>query len=277
MYGRKGGATRDIPEGRSPCAFHYVDFGSNKGDSILDFVERRVNRVDRALSIVLEAAMPSGWSPEAACVHGFEPNPKWSSTLTELEKRLRDERRVGSVVIRTQTALSTGAPGDGRLKDGGRDSIGASIAQGGTSGVPVSTDNFVAVLRELPWPELPIVVRMDVEGSEYHLLRALAASGLGVTRNIFIAVEWHRFIKHKVLVGNHSAFMQRLDKGFAHFNRAPKYASTDGASSLFENQEKTLGFMLAAANIRLADFYRLNFTKAELAAVSQQRRRRKRS
>ena len=63
--------------------------------------------------------------------------------------------------------------------------------------------------------------------------------------------------------------------GFPGCNK--RYASTDGASSLFENQEKTLGFMLAAANIRLADFYRLNFTKAELAAVSQQRRRRKRS
>lgn len=59
--------------------------------------------------------------------------------------------------------------------------------------------NFISWLERATSlrPRSSVVVRMDAEGMEYHLLPALAASGLGLRlraqgRRLVLVVEWHR-------------------------------------------------------------------------------------
>jgi hypothetical protein len=262
-----------------PCTLHYVDVGSNRGDSLKQFVAKQP---DEQLRRMLDAALPA-WSPQSTCVHAFEPNTRWTRTLESVNRSLAPY--VATLNIHLGTAMMTGSATEARLSDKwsrNKYSEGASVAVGfeGHGKVKVArvkAANMVHFFRTLPWPSLPIVVRLDVEGMEYKLLRALAVSGLGASRRLFVAVEWHRFLKHRALEGREKALMERFDLSFGHFNRAPKalppkmtgeWGKGDGASSVMENYEKILAFMLAAANITLAEHPMLNATRDELGSVA---------
>ena len=81
-------------------------------------------------------------------------------------------------------------------------------------------------------------------------LSCLQVSGLGRRAAIYLAVEFHRHQKLRA-VSRQLPLLTALDRSLAHFNRAPK-VNTSGTSSLEQNLEKVLTYMLLAANITVA-------------------------
>lgn len=114
---------------------------------------------------------------------------------------------------------------------------------------------------------------MDVEGSEYNLLRRLAMSGLGRTRRIFVGIEWHRPLKERALrTGAIATHLSRLDRAFdrAGAGRQPATGRTPNTGmsfSLMEQYEKVLTHMLNAANITVTELTRHKSREALFHAV----------
>ena len=260
------------------CTLNYVDVGSNKGDSIEEFLR---GQPEYRLKVLLDAAMGDYWhnSPElraiaaSSCIYGFEPNPRWTSRLLEVQRNAT-ELGVPHIEIQTQTALVSGSQKSMTLSDNGKgDSVGASVvASTGDKKSAVATINIVEFLKKLR-ADVPTIIRMDVEASEYSLLRKLATSGLGSSHRIYVGVEWHRFIKEKALQGAAASHFSKLDKHMAHFNRGtgpvldvkapdPKHPST-----LMQTYEKVITLMLGAANITMAEHLLFNVTRAEMEAL----------
>lgn len=255
----------------SHCKLIYVDCGANRGDSLESFAERRP---DYMLRRALNAADPA-WHPTTSCVIAFEANPSLKSELELMETRLRP--RFASLRIHAETAVVGHRRGAIQL------AIDESSAHRvGSREVSSSEPHWLERSRRVrainlaDWllanatarPDVveppPIVVRLDVEGAEYAILMDLVTSGLGrVARSrIFLAVEWHRFLKHRALAGEPKLMdmMASFDRSFAHFNHAKVVPWGPGskesklaASSLVENMEKILAFMMSTSNLTLAD------------------------
>ena len=98
----------------------------------------------------------------------------------------RGERNEGASIVATplsaKIATTAGKPRSNQTK--------------GATTHTVATINLVQWLRAQldALPGVPVVIRMDVEGAEYNLLRELAVSGLGARARIFVGVEFHRFV-----------------------------------------------------------------------------------
>ena len=98
----------------------------------------------------------------------------------------------------------------------------------------------------------PIVMRIDVEGSEYNLLSSLIYRGTPalLERNVLhIAVEWHRYVKHDSLGVKETSWMRVLDRNYS-WIRGTNLADTRDML-LEDTLEKQLHYWLAAAGVRL--------------------------
>ena len=173
------------------CKLVYVDVGANKGDSLMDFAH---SRPDQHIRTLLDAALPD-WHPTTTCVFALEANPRWTPTLRNVSRMLAPD--VHSVSILYETAAVEGETWQPVvLHDNGRgDSVGASVVvarAGSKHSRSVLGVNFVDWLLGATTPDVPVVVRMDVEGSEYSLLPCIASSGVGARRRLYVGIEWHR-------------------------------------------------------------------------------------
>ena len=128
---------------------------------------------------MLLAAWPA-WTPGGTCVIGFEPNPRWTSTLRNVSRTLAPLTRC--ILINTETAVTHEHSGSTLLNLGesGANDVGASIATAPSSkgkSARVATVNLLEYLEAVvhSQPGVPIVMRIDAEGAEYYLLRDLAA------------------------------------------------------------------------------------------------------
>ena len=185
------------------------------GDSIEDFVNLRP---ERRLVPLLEMAV-SRWTPATTCIHGFEPNPRWANQLQNVTLQMRSRTASLTVHYAGVTHLAAGSATLTLDRTGTME--GASIvatpcaakaahaAGKQRSGQTESaTTHTVATINLVQWlskqldalPGVPVVIRMDVEGAEYNLLRELAVSGLGARARIFVGVEFHRLVGSKSYV-----------------------------------------------------------------------------
>ena len=257
------------------CSLIYIDCGANKGDSLEDLVNGKVD--DLWLGMLLQRATGHPWSARmlpTTCVQAFEMNPRHTEALKAAEQTYRP--RLLDLRVHTETALMADASkqvfvsNDNDAVIGKPDGIMARAVNVPAHGTPrqhllrrgVQAINLAAFLggltRGLKAPALPIVVRMDIEGTEYAVLRDLAASGAARSRRspIWLCIEWHRFAKHTSVSAEELDLMQRLDRSMAHFNRAGNGSNTPAssagslwaASSLLQNYEKEMVLRLAAAN-----------------------------
>ena len=179
------------------------------GDSIEEFVNLRP---EHRLVPLLEMAVPR-WTPATTCIHGFEPNPRWANQLQNVTLQMRSRTASLTVHYAGVTHLAAGSATLTLDRTGTME--GASIvatpcaakaahaAGKQRSGQTESaTTHTVATINLVQWlskqldalPGVPVVIRMDVEGAEYNLLRELAVSGLGARARIFVGVEFHRLV-----------------------------------------------------------------------------------
>lgn len=138
------------------------------------------------------------------CGEAFEPNNALTRKLRHAANHLQTRGHAPYIRVHNGTALSlqNGTADFGldlqhttgsslilhkkTMDERGRVGRGVSV---GMNTVKVQTVNVVEYLRSLPARH--IALKIDVEGSEYHLLRDLMLSGVLCERVDSLWVEWH--------------------------------------------------------------------------------------
>lgn len=225
--------------GDALCCLVYVDVGTNRGDSIEAFVRR-----DPAWDVrdALLAAQ-SDWQPSTSCIYGFEPNPMFTQNLSALQARLSPQAALLDIATETAIVDSESISEVVLSVDHTRHSEGSTIVgaqdrkRPGT--VSAKAVSLVTWLRAASrrHPRIPIVMRFDIEGAEYNVLKSLAVSGAAlcidplpasarvliamylqagiasgrkaISNPLFVGVEWHRYLKARAL----SPVLQRYSSG----------------------------------------------------------------
>jgi FkbM family methyltransferase len=194
------------------CAGTFVDVGANVGDTLTSWYN------DPSCAVAPRELRPIGvkcdwrwpwWLPlnvrRRWCAEAFEANPKFTTRLLRTAERL--EKRHGiRVNVHAQTALS--------VRDGnatfGLDTLhgtGSSLqlhrhaldaqnrknagARVGDNTTTVRTVDATPFLDAVGGRGGPIALKLDVEGSEYDILRDLLMSGVLCKRVETLWVEFH--------------------------------------------------------------------------------------
>ena len=194
------------------CAGTFVDAGANVGDTLWSWYN------DPSCAVAPRQLRANGvrcawqwpwWLPlhvrRQWCSEAFEANPQHTRRLRHAKERL--ETRVGPRIrVHVQTALSTKTDnvtfgldllhGTGSslqlhrraLDAQGRKGSGARI---GTNTTIVQSIDATRFLETLGARDGPIALKLDVEGSEYNILRNLFLSGVLCKHVHTLWVEFH--------------------------------------------------------------------------------------
>ena len=195
---------------RSPPRHIFFDFGSSDGSSIDTFLSTAaVAAVNSSTAMdgsqrnrgVLRSFAAAGsnvlWE-----VHAFEANPNQVSRLEGQRKRLTAAGRIQSYTLWKATAIAT--------FDGVTQFIFDNQEEG-SAGSTTNTDSLSAVGTRITVnavdvvtlftttlrlrPEDTVVVKVDIEGAEYALLRRIIHKGL-LPLIDHLAVEWHEDVQY---------------------------------------------------------------------------------
>lgn len=269
------------------CSFAYVDIGTNNGDTITAFANNTLEppvlrTIENALSEAYPAAGSNAFTPRDACVYAFEPNPQWTPRLKNLSAQLSSSVELLHVHVETAVVAGSRCGEDMprvRLSVPDKNHEAASLeAKTGPRTVEVGAICLVDFLSKRLLRHgsrlaagAPIVMRIDVEGGEYHLLTSLAVAGLArLGARLHVLVEWHRLFKRSALAAQLRELQSR-DAHYRFFNaietprgRLPIFRNITDAkyrhqvlgtiqqgASLVENYEKVVAHMLSLANISL--------------------------
>jgi hypothetical protein len=193
------------------CEHVYLDFGTNIGIQIRKLFEP--SKYPKAkINPFFRTTFKCGENCHNVCAFGFEPNPKWTSRLKEIDTAYNAVDF--HTVIFTETAISnmTGNitffhdyTAEAKHHEWGSSTIPwqSTMKSGDAKYVTVGTlDAATFLLRDVyaragQTEASKIVVKMDVEGSEWFLVPYLLHSGaLCGIDNIFL--ELHKWIVKKV-------------------------------------------------------------------------------
>jgi FkbM family methyltransferase len=223
-------ARLDCAKVRSPhsrCAGYFVDAGANNGDSFAMWYD--VGGCWSATGVpfqteifsyrgeMAESAMCTPYWPDALpielrrqyCSVVYEPNPAHYDGLLARAKQLR--RRYGSnVTVLTSAFSDQNGVADFGLDTIGKDSVGSSLElsrhtvdKGGIKGrgQTLAEQGYIKKVRTVDAAEAiaslgdgrsrNVVLKIDIEGSEFTVLRHLLESGVMCRRVSHLFVEWH--------------------------------------------------------------------------------------
>lgn len=176
----------------SGCKHAYLDVGTNQGVQIRKLFEPQRYPMAKVLPIFKSAFGAAGLGC-SVCAIGFEPNPALQERLDHLTKRYQ---AVGAPVLILRGAASTF---DGRLTFSGftdpKGVLAGSTfgARAAASTVAVRAIDLARVLQRVMRhldAKARVVMKLDIEGSEYNVLLALLTSEL-VCHVDELLVEWH--------------------------------------------------------------------------------------
>ncbi|CAL6339321.1 unnamed protein product [Bathycoccus prasinos] len=187
------------------CAHVLLDLGANRGDTILRwFTEERFTGRARDSSL---DRLYSLKQRQNFCVLSFEPNLMFSSVLKQVEKSMNDRGFKSKVILGAAVSdkfsksvvyldeSSTHAYGTSLLADKKVNFAGQLHPLGRNQSVNLI--DFAAILKAIP-NGVDTVVKMDIEGGEYEVLRSVISSGWACRIDLLI-IEFH---SHKLRKGN---------------------------------------------------------------------------
>ena len=163
-----------------PCPNAFLDLGTNRGDSILKFLEPE-NHGGVLASFFKEMK----WNPKEFCVFGFEGNPHFNATLEELEHKHAHEAKLLKIFRQTVVVAEDG-PVTFYLDtvNPGAHFWGSSVLEhhvdvekSGKVKIIAKGINLGKFVEEHVDPKGVVMVKMDIEGAEYQLMRELISSG----------------------------------------------------------------------------------------------------
>lgn len=179
------------------CAQVLLDLGANRGDTIMRWFNNE-SYSGRAKSSVIDKL----YSPEYRkkfCILSFEPNGMFDYELQAIERRMR--AKGFEVKVKTRTAISDRFSQSKIYIDNvSTHSYGTSLLSEkkvnfGGQLHPLGTEQTVqlvdlrSILSCVP-KNTELVVKMDIEGGEYDVLRSVIPSGLACSINVLI-IEYH--------------------------------------------------------------------------------------
>ena len=186
------------------CKHILLDLGGNRGDTILRWLTEKSysgrakdQSVDKFYSLQAR---------QEFCVLSFEPNSKFASILHTVESKMQE--RGFKVKVKTNTAVSDKFSRSMiYIDDASTHSYGTSLLPekkvnfGGKfhslgKGQSVNLVDLTLIMSSIS-KNVEIVVKMDIEGGEYDVLRSLIPSGLACSINLLL-IEYH---SHKLAKG----------------------------------------------------------------------------
>lgn len=201
----------NLPSAPKKCAGIFVDAGANKGDTLLSWYN------DASCAIAPKKLLPKSatcdwrwpwWLPldvrRQWCAEAFEANPQYNSRLLRMKERLEDRFGIqinvhfktafstknGNAVFGLDTVHGTGSSLQlhrRALDARGKKGAGARVGENTTT---VRTVDATAFLDSVG-SGVPISLKLDVEGSEYAILRDLMMSGVMCKHVENLWVEFH--------------------------------------------------------------------------------------
>ena len=193
----------------STCRGVFFDAGANVGDSLQKWYDAENCEIQKqAMGPAWRGIRASGcavefprWMPlrlrRTYCAHAFEPNERHTAGLLRTARELEARLSVKITIFNgTAFALSDGKAHFGIDTQG--NGVGSSLVHRhafsgdkvGKHQVTVRTVDGVAHLKEIR-SDLPLALKLDVEGYEGPLLRNLMLSGVLCQRVHALWVEWH--------------------------------------------------------------------------------------
>lgn len=180
------------------CRGLYLDLGTNVGTQIRKLYEQEKFPGAKVLNIFSEYY---GAFRENICAIGFEPNPQHDEYLQELETNLKC--RKFPVKIFTRMAIHTE---DGRMTFY-RDTKAPSKYKEWASSLTNWQNNtdpnsiisvetidlssfFEKLVMSIPNKDIPILMKMDIEGAEYGVLEKMSSNGQ-LCKISASFIEWH--------------------------------------------------------------------------------------
>lgn len=190
----------------SGCSSVFVDVGANRGTHVRKLFEPEKYPKATYLSLFEEYFGPASrrskpFSQSGICAFGFEANPRWNSTLQEIEDAYtREGWRVkffAPMAVSDHDGTISLALNDAEMLND-RSDWGASIVDitHTNKSVDVPAVDFADFLRELRDAHIPgsKLMKMDIEGSEYLVLPKSLKEGLLCTPTVTaMTMEWHAF------------------------------------------------------------------------------------
>jgi len=198
-------------ESATPCSKIFIDLGSNDGESIQAFLhpdgaDPRHPLPPRISSgKLIMHVRHLGWNVSDFCIYGFEGNPRFTEILGQVEKRESRFARVVQIFKETVVGVHNGEVklylddvneqhqfwGSSVMRDH------ESVLRSSGNFTNVISVDFADFLEELLLLESRkeqkpfVVVKMDIEGSEYEILRHLAVRGLLCLTMDYLFLEFH--------------------------------------------------------------------------------------
>jgi len=184
-----------IQDKRIPRTVFY-DFGVNSGSNIkmVFGLLKPEKDFENGLAVEGEACAKCG----GCIIYGFEANPSWNERLQDLAKEIlelnnknKDNPCWKPVDIKMFTETAIWINDTTLTFHGEKDSVGASAIWATHQPMHiVKAVNITRFIEETCDPSDYCVMKMDVEGSEFVLMKALIKSGM-VARLDKLFVEWH--------------------------------------------------------------------------------------
>ena len=187
----------------------FIDVGANRGDTLAAFYAS--SAVGGLFSPVLRLS-GSTQTPWSFCTYSFEANPMWTATLLESAQAALPNVSAhgGSLTVCTETAVTAGDAGpEVTLYVDPRLTAGSATIVREKMNIPKHARRDVVSTLDLPrWLAnhtrakaqrrftggmmTPVILKMDIEGAEYSIMRELVSSGFMCHNVDVLVVEWHR-------------------------------------------------------------------------------------
>jgi len=208
----------DILNFLSGCRLLFLDVGSNRGTHIRKLFEPHLYKNAKYLKVfdgmfgnASFRSQPS--SVTELCGIGIEPNPKWAERHAQIEKAYQAKGWKAKWLRRGVSNRTT------NITFWGENNSDTDVGFSSTHRAPddkhvwvpvqVQTIVFAELLEKIHLflPESKILIKMDVEGSEYEVIeQMLEKQLLCKTRVDKMSIEWHL---HRYKVGLDQKTIQR--------------------------------------------------------------------
>jgi len=192
------------------CKKVYLDAGTNIGVQIRKLYEPEKFPGAPALRL-FDRSFGVG-DRQSVCAFGFEPNPRHSEELRNIEETYNMLGYPVKIFTRTAVSHRNGLAKFHLDDKPRRNDWGATLLDmsWNKTKTVVKLMDFSAFILEQLSPDATIVMKMDIEGSEYTILPSLLLSG-ALCKVGTVYMEWHpyRFRQGWVYGRNNEAFNPR--------------------------------------------------------------------
>jgi len=199
-------AFKEDPNLFQGCSKVFVDVGSNRGTHVRKLFEPEKYLGCPYLAVFNDSFGTSRsrpFSETGICAFGFEANPRWTSTLHEIEKAYAAQGWRAKWFAPAAVSNETGSIEFFLESNHSHSDWGASVVKQGESSVSVKVpaldlSSFMQQLKEHSSPGYKLM-KMDIEKAEYVVLPALLQKNLLCEGSLDkLTIEWHEVSEDEV-------------------------------------------------------------------------------